>query len=214
MIFFRFAIIYKSLKMKCSLSKLSLLGIISLCLFTKLAFSQAENPYKLGQIVEDFNMFDFNSKRYSSKSVEKQIIVLFFIGNTCDKTDLITKQMKALYSKYNAEVEFWAVNSNHPNFSPDDSEEKMAEYSKKNELPYPYLVDLGQLIAADYSVKQYPMAVILKKEAKGFKFVYRGIILENTQAGTQNIIERNIKNLLAGKPAVTSPAMQKLCDIL
>lgn len=200
--------------MKSSLSKLNLLGIVLLCLFTKLSFSQAENPYKIGQIVQDFNMFDFESKRFASKDVEKQIIVLFFIGNTCDNTDLITKQMKSLHAKYNPQVEFWAVNSNHPNFSPNDSEEKMAEYSKKNELPYPYLVDLGQIIAADYSIKQYPLAVILKKEPNGFKFIYRGIILESTQAGTQNIIERNIKNLLAGKPAVTSLAKQKLCDIL
>ncbi len=200
--------------MKNILKKVSLLGIALLCLFSNKLYAQENKQYKLGQKVEDFHMFDFDSRRYTTRSVEKQILVLFFIGNTCENTDLITNKMKALHSKYKQQVEFWAVNSNHPNFSPDDSEEKMKEYARKNELPYPYLVDLGQLIAADYSIKQYPMAVILKREGPSFKFVYRGIILEGTQDGSQNIIERNIKNILAGKPAVTSPAKQKLCEIL
>lgn len=200
--------------MKLSLQKVSLLGIAFFCLFMNNAFAQSDSPYKLGQVVDDFNMFDFESKRFSTKDVDKQIIVLFFIGNTCDKTDLIVKQMKKLHEQYNSQVEFWAVNSNHPNFSPDDSEEKMAEYSKINQLPFPYLVDLGQLIAASYGINQYPIAVILKRDGNAFKFVYRGIILESNQQATTNIIERNIKNILAGKAVVTSPAKQKLCDIL
>lgn len=200
--------------MKRSLQKLSLMGIALLCFFTNIATAQSDSPYKIGQIVDDFNMFDFESKRFSTKDVDKQIIILFFIGNTCDNTDLIIKQMKKLHEQYNSQVEFWAVNSNHPNFSPDDSEEKMAEYSVKHQLPFPYLVDLGQLIAGSYSIKQYPMAVMLKREGTAYKFVYRGIILDGNQSATTNIIERNIKNILVGKAVVTSPAKQKLCDIL
>jgi peroxiredoxin len=193
--------------------KLSLLGLVVLFISSQVR-AQSSIPNKLGQYVEDFHLFDFDSKKFATKNVEKNIIVLFFIGNTCNNTNLITQQMKDLYVKYNTNVEFWAVNSNNPNFSPDDSEEKMKEYSKANNLPYPYLVDLGQIIAAEFGIKQYPMAVILKRESGRLRFVYKGIIYEGSAVTKQNIIDKNISNLLNGKAVQNSNGTQRLCDLL
>lgn len=192
--------------------KLGLIGLISLC-FTLNSKAQSGVPSKVGQYVEDFHMFDFDSKKFASKNIEKNLIVLFFIGNTCSNTDLITKQMKELYAKYNSNVEFWAVNSNNPNFSPNDSEEKMKEYSIENQLPYPYLVDLGQIIAAEFGIKQYPMAVILKRESGRLRFVYKGIIYEGSSSDRQNIIDKNISNILNGKAVQNSNGTQRLCEL-
>jgi peroxiredoxin len=197
--------------MKLSPKKLGLLGLMLLCIYTN-ASAQNTQTYKVGQTLEDFHLFDFDSKKFATKNVDKNIIVLFFIGNTCTNTDLITQQMKDLYAKYISNVEFWAVNSNNPNFSPEDSEEKMKQYSIDNQLPYPYLVDLGQIIASDFGIKQYPIAVILKKESGKWKFVYKGNIYEGSSK--QNIIDKNLSNLINGKAVQNSNGIQRLCDLL
>lgn len=199
--------------MKRPLKIIGLSGLFVMLFFMR-SFSQSESPYSIGQTINNFSIFDFASKKYSTKDVEKNTIVLFFIGNHCPSTDIIVAEMKDLYVKYHSSVEFWAINSNNPNYSPEDSEEKMKEYYDRYKLPYPYLVDLGQVVAANFNIKQTPMAVILQRDGDTFKFVYRGIIIEKNGVSVHNYIDKNLLNLQRGKPVINSTVKQKLCEIL
>lgn len=185
-----------------------------LFLFSTYVHSQGTTPYKVGQTVEDITMFDFNSKRFTTKNNSKNIYVLFFISNNCENTQEIVEQLKGVYAKHKNDVEIWAVNSNHPNFSPENSEPKMKEFAAQHKFEFPYLVDLGQIVASDFGIKQNPYAIIMKRDAAGkLRLVYRGIITEGNSKNSVNVVDKNIYNLLKSKPVVNSSAKQKTCNL-
>ncbi len=86
--------------MKSALSKKFMVGMAMLFLFSTYVHSQGSSPYKAAQIVNDITMFDFNSKRFTTKNNPKNIIVLFFISNNCENTQEIIEQIKGLHAKH------------------------------------------------------------------------------------------------------------------
>lgn len=176
--------------------------------------AQTTSVYKLGQSVENFSLFDFNSVKYSTKNVKtKKIIVLAFISNECKYSENVNTSIKYIHEKYKNEVEIWAVNAFNPNIRPAESEDKMREYAVANNLQVPYLVDLGKITADMFSVKQVPSAIILIKENDQLKYVYNGSIIDIMNGKQYNILEQNIDNIIAGKKVLSAKSKNKVCQI-
>lgn len=192
-------------------SALKKLLFVALSLFAIFDFSYAQDKYKIGQVVDHFSMFDFNSVKHATKDLEdKNILVIYFISNNCPQNNLIIPSIMELEKNNSDEVGVWAVNSFNPNFNPMESEEEMRAFSEKNDFKIPYLVDLGQIHAGMFDVTQVPTAVILKKiEANKFKFVYKGPIIANNT----NYVNLNVQNIKKGKAIQTSSNTNKGCKI-
>lgn len=201
--------------MTLSLKKLGLLALLFLLLFQIRTNGQSLKIYKVGQQVEHFSMFDYNSKKYSTKNVkEKKLIVMVFISNECPYLESAIKNIKSIQSTYTADIEIWAVNSYNININLNEDEEHMKLYAEKNQmLQIPYLVDLSQDVAAQFSVKQVPSAVLLKVGDDGIKFIYSGSVLETINGKQVNLLENNIAQVLKGKPVSTAKSKQKSCEI-
>ncbi len=201
--------------MALSLKKHGLVPMLFLCICYFTTTAQSIKVYKVGQKVDHFSMFDFNSKKFATKNVkEKKLIVLVFLSNECPYLESVISNIKSIQINYNQDIEIWAVNSFNHNLNPNEDEEHMKLFFEKQRIQQiPYLVDLSQDIAAQFSVKQVPSAVILKVEGEFIKLVYNGSVLDINNGKQVSILENSISSLLKGKQVVSVKSKQKLCDI-
>lgn len=176
--------------------------LIPICFTTK---AQEQKVYRVGQKIENISLFDIESRKYSLKNItDKKMVVLLFISNKCRAVNQIIEDVKNIQSKYGNEIEIWAINSFNPNTNPEEGEEYMKEFVKKNKLNIPYIVDLSQSCAYMFSVKYTPTVVLLKKEEDGFKYIHSGSV---------NTLDMNIRNVLSGKTLQTSRPTTAACLI-
>lgn len=200
--------------MNSPLKKVSILCMLLCCLFANYNFGQSVSGYKVGQKVDNFSLYDFNSVRYATKNVKtKKLIALVFISNECNYLNQVIRSINTINSNHPNDAEIWAVNSFDKNLNPNEGEEKMKEFVEKNSIQIPYLNDLGMSIANQFSIKQVPSAVLLLREGDQFKVVYNGSVIDLVNGKQINILEKNISNVLNGNKVLMPKAKQSLCEI-
>ncbi len=105
-----------------------------------------------GEKAHNFNLKGIDGKSYSLKDcVGKRGIIIMFICNHCPYVKAIVNDIvKDTNSLKELGLNSVAIMSNDTKNYPEDSFDKMIEFSKKNKFNFPYLIDETQEVAKKY----------------------------------------------------------------
>ncbi|MEW6233835.1 MAG: redoxin domain-containing protein [Candidatus Omnitrophota bacterium] len=195
-------------KMSASLVMLVLIGMTSLAAN---ASEQEKKPYRVGDVVEPFQLKDVNGKGYDlGKYLGEKIIVVDFWNFQCPVSRGYEERLKALYDKFgpkkaegteeekNAQAVFFVIDSNEPN-----SEDAIKKYAEENKLPYAILKDWKNVIADKFGAGVTPETFVIGKDKK---IQYHGSIddSQNVEKVKEKYLQAAVEALLKGeKPAVS-----------
>jgi peroxiredoxin len=159
------------------------------------------NLNNLNSPIINFSLKGSDGKLYSLSDFEdKDIIVIAFICNHCPYVKAVAKRLSELQKKYGSKgVQLVAINPNDSKAYPEDSPDKMAEFARKHDFTFPYLVDDTQETAKNYDAVCTPDIYVYDKERK---LKYRGRLDDNWKE-EEKVMERDLEKainyLLEGK---------------
>ena len=150
--------------------------------------------------VEDFTLSDFRGKQVSlSDYAENRLVVLAFMGTECPLAKLYAPRLQELSKEYaDKSVAFLAIGSNSH-----DSPTEIGAFVRRHELSFPFLKDLGNVVADDLGAERTPEVFLLDQE-RAVRYQGRiddqyGIGYVRDQPKTRHLADA-IDALLADKP--------------
>lgn len=107
---------------------------------------------EFGKKMPQFDLKNIDGKLYeSSKIINKDGILIFFICNHCPYVKAIVKRLvKTIRILQNLNIECLAIMPNDVNKYPEDNFENMKKFSELNSFTFPYLIDSDQNIAKQF----------------------------------------------------------------
>ncbi|MBI2657733.1 thioredoxin family protein [Candidatus Woesearchaeota archaeon] len=113
---------------------------------------------KIGDKAPDFNLPGADGKAYSLDSFRgKMILVIVFMCNHCPYVQGSLDRLKAIQADFGIKgVQIVGINSNDEVNYPEDSFDKMVEYSRMHKHNFPYLRDEDQKTANAYGAQCTP----------------------------------------------------------
>jgi peroxiredoxin len=125
----------------------------------RLAPSRADKPpSNVGKRPAGFTLKSPDGKAVSLADLKDQnAVVVVFVGTQCPINNLYIARLIELHREYAPRgVAFLGVNANRQ-----DSVERLAEYARENELPFPLLKDTGNRVADRFGARRTPEAFLL-----------------------------------------------------
>ena len=120
--------------------------------------------------------------------------IIMFICNHCPFVIHVIDEIVEIAIDFNEkEFEFIAINSNDIEKYPDDSPEKMIEFSEKYDLPFAYLFDESQEVAKAYHAACTPEFSVFDKD---LICVYRGQMDDSRPGNDEEINGKDIRTVL------------------
>ncbi len=132
------------------------------------------NMLELGTIAPDFKLLNpiLNIEQNLAELKSDKATVIIFMCNHCPYVIHIMEKLVEISDYYSGKgVSFIGINSNDVINYPEDSPEKMIEFSSEYLMKFPYLYDESQEIAKDYRAACTPDLYLFDKD---MKLVYRG----------------------------------------
>jgi len=108
------------------------------------------NPFPLGTKAPDFSLQDqVSGKELSLRDLKSdKATVIMFICNHCPYVKHVNAGLVKLANRYMAKgVSFIAISNNDPARYPEDAPEKLGDFARENNYPFPYLYDETQAVA-------------------------------------------------------------------
>ena len=129
-------------------------------------------------------------------------VAVFFICNHCPYVIHIAPKLSELAKKWKKNgVGVIAINTNDPSQYPEDSPEKMREFSDRYDFSFPYLFDESQEIAERYHAVCTPEGFLFDRERKLY---YHGQFCDSRPGGgeiaTGKDFDGAVQRILSGKP--------------
>ncbi|GAA5221199.1 thioredoxin family protein [Membranihabitans marinus] len=136
--------------------------------------------YKIGDVVADFSLKDFDGKTVSLSDYNgSNGYIVVFTCNTCPYAKLYEDRIIQLSEKYKAKgIPLIAINPNDPSLKPGDSADEMRSRAEEKSYPFPYLVDTKGIYAL-FGAKKTPQIYVLDSAKK---IQYIGAIDDNAQS--------------------------------
>ena len=127
----------------------------------------------LGTIAPNFSLPDINGKTVSLEDFnDAKAYLIAFICVHCPYVIHIEDEFAALAEEYQKKgVAIIAINSNDPNYDPDDDLMGMKNQATEHNFSFPYLIDETQEVARGYKAACTPDLYLFDKNKK---LVYRG----------------------------------------
>ncbi len=121
----------------------------------------------------DFSLPDLNGTIVSLNNFKNaKAYLIAFICVHCPYVKHLEDEFATLASRYKEKgVVVIAINSNDPNYDPDDSSKGMKQQATKHNFNFPYLVDESQEVAKSYQAACTPDFYVFDQNKK---LVYRG----------------------------------------
>lgn len=171
----------------------------------------------LGTVAPDFTLFNpstGNNQSLNELKSNKGTLIIF-ICNHCPYVVHIAPKLSELAKNYiSTGISVIAINSNDVRTYPEDSPEKMVEFSKKYGFSFPYLYDETQDAAREYNAACTPDIYLFDKE---MQLVYRGQFDDSRPSNgipvTGKDLSGAIENLLSGKPIAENQIPSIGCSI-
>ncbi len=115
------------------------------------------------QDLDDIELVDFRGKTWSLAEFDSQrIVVVAFLGTECPLAKLYSLTLQDLSRAYeNQDVAFLAVNANGQ-----DSLEKMAAFSRRQNLEIPFIKDVGQRLMRKIGATRTPEVFVLDADRR------------------------------------------------
>lgn len=191
-------------------------GIIAL---SSVAFTSiAQEGYKIGSEVKDFQLKNIDGQMVSLASIPKaKGYIVIFTCNHCPYAKAYEDRIIQLHLNYSLQgYPVVAINPNDPKVSPEDSYKKMQERAKQKGFPFVYLYDESQAVAKQFGAVRTPHVYLLQNvEGKNIVQYIGGIDnnWENYRLAELKYVEQAIKNLQEGKPVEVSETKAVGCTI-
>lgn len=149
--------------------------------------------------MDDFRLQDYRGAWYSLKDVPKDhFVVVAFLGTECPLAKLYSPRLNQLANEYQPKgVQFFAINSNRQ-----DSISDIEHYAKKQEIEYPILKDVGNVVADQFGAQRTPEIYVLDRDRV---VVFHGRVDDQYGVGylrpeaTRHDLKEALEELLAGK---------------
>ena len=163
-----------------------------------LLYSEAQ---PLGWIAPGFTLKGVDEQEHSLEDyLDKKGLLIFFTCNHCPYAKASWPLLVELHKKFGVDIDFIAINSNDPNYEPEDSFDGMKSKATELGLTFPYLFDEAQTVAKSYKAQCTPDLYLFKVVDGSPGLFYHGRINDNWQH-PEEAKERNLED-----------AMQKLVD--
>jgi peroxiredoxin len=108
----------------------------------------------------DFTLRSLNGKDFRLSDYKGKVVLLNFMATWCPECRTSIPYLKAIYAQYNPQGLIML------SISVEEPEEKVAAFSKKNNLPYTTLLDREGTIARNYGVVGVPVKVLIDREGR------------------------------------------------
>ncbi len=120
---------------------------------------------ELGTAIPDFNLPDtISGKNYSSKQIDKDVVVVAFICNHCPYVIKILEDFCKLAASKKDQVNFVAISANDPDYREEDSPENMKLLAEEYQFSFPYLFDESQETAKAFAAVCTPDIFVYKNK--------------------------------------------------
>jgi thiol-disulfide isomerase/thioredoxin len=168
----------------------------------------------IGAVGPSFNLKGTDGQMHSLSALAgKKGTAVIFTCNECPYAKGYEDRLIALAKEYQPKgIAFVAINANDPAVVPGDGFESMVRRAQDKGLPYPYLNDTTQEIAAAYGARVTPHIYLL--DASG-KLVYRGRV--DNSVKTEEVKEHDfsaaLDAVLAGRPVPVAETKAFGCGI-
>lgn len=171
----------------------------------------------LGTVAPDFKLFDpVSEKNFTLNELKSdKATVVFFICNHCPSVKNIIHEVIRTATEFQQQgVSFIAINSNEYEMHPEDSPEKMKEYSLNLRYPFPYLYDETQEVAKSFDAQCTPEFFIYNKD---MKLSYHGQFDDSRPSNTFPVTGRDVRlaleAIVEGKPVNPEQKQSVGCGI-
>lgn len=156
---------------------------------------------ELGTLASDFDLLGTDDKKHSLADFQgKKALVIVFMCNHCPYVQAQWSRLTSLQEKYKDKgVQFVGINANYNPDYPEDSFEKMKEYSEEYNMNFPYLLDESQEVARAYNAQCTPDIFVYDANQK---LAYHGRIDDNWKDGdaaTSHELDDALAALVAGE---------------
>lgn len=166
-----------------------------------MAITQTKLP--LGYTAPDFNLPDVITGKMISLNELKgsKGTAVIFICNHCPYVIHIIRQLVQVGKKYLSQgISFVMISSNDVVKYPADSSERMVEFAREFDFPFPYLFDETQEVAKAYNAACTPDISVFDEN---LKCVYRGQFDDSKPGNGQPVtgadLQQSLDRLLAGQ---------------
>lgn len=150
----------------------------------------------MGEKAKDFSLSDFDGKTYSLENFSgAKVLVIVFMCNHCPYVQAVWGRLIDLQERFrDNSVQFVGINPNigSPGYEDEETLEKMAQYSKKFGMNFPYLADENQEVAKIYQAQCTPDIYVFDDERK---LVYHGRIDDNWKE-VEKVKNRELEGVL------------------
>jgi len=110
----------------------------------------------------DFTLDDFHGQPHRlSDFVDRQIVVVAFLGNDCPLVQQYTPRLMKLAEHFDRQVAFLGINSNQQ-----DSITEMRAFAESHELTFPLLKDPGNVVADKFQAVRTPEVFVLDQDRR------------------------------------------------
>ncbi len=133
-----------------------------------MALTPSTFELKEGAQAPDFSLQDPDGQTWTLENfADAKGLVVLFVCNHCPYVIHIAEQLGEVADEYEKKgMRFVAINSNDVENYPDDSPEKMKEFSRKYGWNFPYLFDETQAVAKAYHAACTPDIFVFDDERK------------------------------------------------
>ncbi len=162
----------------------------------------------------DFTLPGADGKNYSLEDLKgKKGLLIIFMCNHCPYVQPKMKYFSELRKNY-PELQIVGISANDVEQYPEDSFEKMKEYSQKYDFGFPYLFDESQETAKNYGAVCTPDPFLFNEN---LELVYHGRFDDSPQGSHEEAntseMEDAIKQLLAGEEITVETKPSQGCNI-
>lgn len=152
-----------------------------------------------GDPAPHFSLVNVDDERVDLDNFKGKVVVVIFMCNHCPYVKAKNAEIAAINKEYKDKgVVVVGINSNDPNYDPEDDFEHMKEVAKKLNLDY-YLVDESQEVAKAYGATCTPDPFVFDVE---HKLVFHGRINDEMEPGqpvTENTLREVLDKVIAGE---------------
>ena len=167
----------------------------------------------LGTEAPQFDLQGTDDMNYSLADFsDKKGLLIVFMCNHCPYARAAWPLLIDLFSDFEDDIGFIAINSNDADAYEEDSFDAMRSEAESMGIPFPYVWDERQAVAEAYEAQCTPDPYLYKRRNNSFELFYHGRINDSWQdeeTVTEESLRQAMRALLSGgmPPSLQKPSM-------
>ncbi|MBV6479085.1 MAG: Thiol-disulfide oxidoreductase ResA [Ignavibacteria bacterium] len=150
--------------------------------------------YKIGDVVSDFTIENFDGNSYSLSKSNAKATVIVFISTECPFVQPYTERLINLTNEFTPKgIVIWGINSNST-----EPTDEVINHANEKKYNFPVLKDNNNVVADIFSAERTPEVFVIDNAS--MKLIYHGRIDDNKDASevTSNDLQNALNEFLNG----------------